>query len=145
MNVDALHACDIRRREARALLVRMVKYVREDQAVTPGTTRLARLTDEVDAYLKRTHDPSDILRSEVSAASEPITKFLVGYDQAQVIVQVNNFEFRTSPENTQRFIAALQEAVAMIRRGEHAAHMAGAESFADEMERATEPEPHGHP
>ena len=62
--LEQLSECDNRRREARMLLVRMVKYVREDRAVTPGKTRLARLTDQVDDYLKRTHDPSDILRGE---------------------------------------------------------------------------------
>jgi hypothetical protein len=59
-----LHECDGRRREARQLLARMVKYVREDRAVTPGVTRLSRLTDQVEDYLKRTQDPSDILRGE---------------------------------------------------------------------------------
>lgn len=59
-----LHECDGRRREARQLLIRMVKYVREDRAVTPGQTRLSRLTDEVSNYLKRTQDPSDILRGD---------------------------------------------------------------------------------
>jgi hypothetical protein len=42
----------------------MVKYVREDRAVTPGVTRLARLTDQVDDYLQRTHNPRDILRED---------------------------------------------------------------------------------
>lgn len=59
-----LHECDGRRREARQLLIRMVKYVREDGAVTPGKTRLSRLTDQVSDYLKRTQDPSDILRGD---------------------------------------------------------------------------------
>src|SRR5690606_34445 len=36
---------------ANALLRRMVKYVREDRATTPGVTRLARLTEEADAHL----------------------------------------------------------------------------------------------
>lgn len=51
--------CDRRRmREGRQLLHRMVKCVREDRAVTPGNTRLARLTDSVDDYLRRTHRAS---------------------------------------------------------------------------------------
>ncbi len=49
-------------REGRQLLRKMVKYVREDRAVTPGLTRLARLTDQVADYLRRTEDPTDILR-----------------------------------------------------------------------------------
>lgn len=53
---------EVRLRESRALLARMVTYVREDKARTPGFTRLARLTEEVDAYIKRTHDPFEILR-----------------------------------------------------------------------------------
>jgi len=53
---------DGRRREGRALLHRMVKYVTEDRAVTPRATRLARLTDQVRDYLNRTRDPKDILR-----------------------------------------------------------------------------------
>lgn len=57
-----LEAADRRRREGRGLLRRLVKYVREDRAETPGSTRLARLTDTVDDYLRRTHDPADILR-----------------------------------------------------------------------------------
>ena len=35
----------------RALLVRVVKYVREDRARTPGATRLARLTEEIEGVL----------------------------------------------------------------------------------------------
>jgi hypothetical protein len=53
---------DDRRREMRRLLTRLVKYVREDRAQTPGVTRLARLTDQVADYLNRTRDPADILR-----------------------------------------------------------------------------------
>jgi len=53
---------DGRRREGRMLLHRMVKYVTEDRAQTPGTTRLARLTEKVRDYLDRTHDQKDILR-----------------------------------------------------------------------------------
>ena len=34
-----------------SVLRRMVKYVREDRATTPGVTRLARLTEEADAHL----------------------------------------------------------------------------------------------
>ena len=37
--------------EARALLARVVKYEREDRAVTPGTTRLARVCEEARAFL----------------------------------------------------------------------------------------------
>jgi len=51
-----------RRRESRQLLHRMVKYVIEDRAKTPGKTRLARLTEQVRDYLDRTHEPKDILR-----------------------------------------------------------------------------------
>jgi len=47
-------------REARQLLLRMTKYVREDRAETPGATRLERLTDEVTDYLKRPPDPRSI-------------------------------------------------------------------------------------
>ena len=53
---------DGRRREGRQLLRRMVKYVTEDRAETPGNTRLARLTKQVADYLDRTHDPKDVLR-----------------------------------------------------------------------------------
>lgn len=34
------------------LLQRFVKYAVEDRAITPGTTRLARLTDDARAYLR---------------------------------------------------------------------------------------------
>jgi len=57
-----VHQLNIARREGRGLLQRMVKYVREDRAVTPGSTRLARLAAQVDDYLNRTHKPSDVLR-----------------------------------------------------------------------------------
>lgn len=53
-----------RRREMRELLRRIVKYAREDGATTPGNTRLARLTERVADYLKRTGEPNDILREE---------------------------------------------------------------------------------
>jgi hypothetical protein len=53
-----------RRREMRQLLHRLVKYVREDRASTPGVTRLARLTDQVADYLSRTNDPNDALRGD---------------------------------------------------------------------------------
>ncbi|MBK9945616.1 MAG: hypothetical protein IPP12_22345 [Nitrospira sp.] len=46
------------------LLLRLVKYASEDKAVTPGSTRLWRLVDQVDDYLKRTNNPFDILRDE---------------------------------------------------------------------------------
>lgn len=52
----------IRHHECRALLQRLVKYVTEDNATTPGNTRLARLTEQVRDYLQRTHDPRSILR-----------------------------------------------------------------------------------
>lgn len=52
-----------RHRESRQLLVRFVKYAREDRAETPGKTRLERLTAQVDDYLRRTGDPNDILRT----------------------------------------------------------------------------------
>jgi len=39
--------------EARRLLERTSKYVREDRAVTPGVTRLARLVAEIDRFLAR--------------------------------------------------------------------------------------------
>lgn len=65
----AQHEADIaeqerRVREGRQLLMRMVKYAREDRAVTPGKTRLARLTDSVDDYLRRTFRASDCLRGD---------------------------------------------------------------------------------
>jgi hypothetical protein len=41
------------RHVALALLVRVVKYEREDRAVTPGTTRLARVCEEARALLAR--------------------------------------------------------------------------------------------
>ena len=37
--------------ELRALLERVVKYVREDRARTPGVTRLDRLTEEIEGVL----------------------------------------------------------------------------------------------
>jgi len=58
----------VRVREGRMLLHRAVKYVREDRAETPGTTRLARLVETVSDYLKRTHNASDILRAEATAS-----------------------------------------------------------------------------
>jgi hypothetical protein len=54
----------IRVSECRALLQRMVKYVLEDKAVTPGMTRLARCVDEVADYLRRTREPGSILRGD---------------------------------------------------------------------------------
>lgn len=71
------------RQEARALLVRMVKYVREDRATTPGVTRLARLTDQVDEYLKRTHDPRGIPRGEPG-----VQVWLVPVDPAEVVAEL---------------------------------------------------------
>lgn len=64
---ERAEAAERGRQEARQLLVRFVKYVREDRAVTPGVTRLARHTDMVDDYLRRTHDPASILRCEGGA------------------------------------------------------------------------------
>lgn len=64
--LEALHG---RRRESRQLLRRFVKYVREDRAVTPGKTRLERLTAQVEDYLNRTSYPRDILRRETESAS----------------------------------------------------------------------------
>lgn len=64
-NVELLSEVDrlsIRHHECRALLQRLVKYVTEDRATTPGKTRLARLTEQVRDYLQRTHDPRSILR-----------------------------------------------------------------------------------
>lgn len=66
-DLDELERC---MREGRQLLRRMVKYVREDRAVTPGTTRLERLTVAVDDYLKRTHRASDVLRNSAPPADE---------------------------------------------------------------------------
>lgn len=60
---------DGRRREGRQLLRRFTKYAREDCAVTPGVTRLARLASEVDDYLRRTEDPNDILRATPAPAA----------------------------------------------------------------------------
>jgi len=65
-NVEGVEPLDgqlkIRCHEQRMLLHRLVKYVREDRAETPGKTRLARLTAQVLDYLNRTADPRDILR-----------------------------------------------------------------------------------
>jgi hypothetical protein len=36
---------------ANDLLVRIIKYAREDGAITPGSTRLARALDDVDSFL----------------------------------------------------------------------------------------------
>lgn len=55
---------ELRRREGRGLLQRLVKYVREDRATTQRATRLARLVDQVADYLNRTHRPSDVLRGD---------------------------------------------------------------------------------
>lgn len=40
--------------EALGLLARVVRYEREDRAVTPGVTRLARVCEEARSFLKRT-------------------------------------------------------------------------------------------
>lgn len=61
---EAHEASYHRNGEARMLLLRLVKYASEDKAVTPGSTRLWRLVDQVDDYLKRTNNPFDILRDE---------------------------------------------------------------------------------
>lgn len=61
---------EARLREARGLLRRMVKYVTEDEAQTPGFTRLARCTEQVRDYLTRTHNPSDVLRAELPKDGE---------------------------------------------------------------------------
>ena len=61
---------DGRRREGRQLLRRMVKYATEDRAETPGSTRLARLTEQVRDYLSRTGEPTDILRGKDPANAE---------------------------------------------------------------------------
>jgi hypothetical protein len=68
--VHRLHQLEIRRRESRQLLHRLVKYVREDAAATPGTTRLARLTEQVIDYLNRTSEPNDILRANEAAGQQ---------------------------------------------------------------------------
>lgn len=39
-------------RDAEGLLLRIVKYAREDQATTPGTTRLARALEEAERFLE---------------------------------------------------------------------------------------------
>lgn len=61
-----------RLREARQLLRRMVKYAREDKAVTPRSTRLERLTEQVADYLQRTHNPRDLLREEPKAQGDGV-------------------------------------------------------------------------
>lgn len=38
---------------AREMLGQVVKYAREDRAVTPRSTRLSRLVDEIESYLAR--------------------------------------------------------------------------------------------
>lgn len=57
---------EIRRSESRQLLYRLTKYVKEDLATTPGTTRLARLTDQAADYLARTNEPNDVLRDDTA-------------------------------------------------------------------------------
>jgi hypothetical protein len=47
----ALDAANRETRAAKALLARIVKYATEDRASTPGTTRLARVLSEAEAYL----------------------------------------------------------------------------------------------
>lgn len=49
--VDTLRVQQAETAKLRALLVRVVKYVREDRARTPGVTRLARLTEEIEDVL----------------------------------------------------------------------------------------------
>ncbi len=71
MSDERLHLLEIRRSELRHLLRRLVKYVREDKAVTPGKTRLARLVEQVDDYLNRTSEPSDILRTDTPPRPAP--------------------------------------------------------------------------
>ena len=48
-----------------AVLERIVKYAREDRAVTPRSTRLARALDELDALPATLPDVVWVLRSEV--------------------------------------------------------------------------------
>lgn len=45
---------DARAERLKKLIVRVQKYVREDRAVTPGATRLARVVDEIAAELRGT-------------------------------------------------------------------------------------------
>lgn len=61
---------EVRAHERRSLLAKMVKYVRNDNATTPNSPRLARLTDQVADYLQRTADPRDILRAPAPSAKE---------------------------------------------------------------------------
>ena len=51
--VEAVRRLRSERDVALALLVRVVKYERADRAVTPGTTRLARVCEEARALLAR--------------------------------------------------------------------------------------------
>lgn len=51
----------------RELLKRLVKYHREDGAKTPGSTRLARLVDEVSDYLTKTAEGSESIAEAVVA------------------------------------------------------------------------------
>lgn len=58
---------EIRAHESRALLQKLAKYVREDcLGAMAGSARLAKLSLQVDDYLKRTHDPRSILRAPPS-------------------------------------------------------------------------------
>lgn len=59
------------RRECRMLLRRFVKYVTEDAATTPRTTRLVRLTNNTADYLARTQRSDDILRHDAPDGGEP--------------------------------------------------------------------------
>ena len=52
---------EIRARNATAMLRRVSKYVREDKASTQGSTRLARLVDQIEDLLARDMG-ADILR-----------------------------------------------------------------------------------
>jgi hypothetical protein len=59
------HALDAANRETRAanaLLARIVKYATEDRAITPGTTRLARVLSEAEAHLA--NEPAAPTRTE---------------------------------------------------------------------------------
>lgn len=105
-------ALDGRRREGRQLLRRLVKYVREDRAVTPGSTRLERLTEQVDDYLRRTEDPNDILRSALASAPAPDVHIAVSPEAVDECLAANP---PPRAECTEEERAVLEVAQARVR------------------------------
>lgn len=58
---------DIRRREGRHLLQRLVKRIRDNEMIVVESS-LGKLAEQVADYLNRTHDPADILRGNKEGA-----------------------------------------------------------------------------